>query len=133
MAIEQLSGIEKVSDTPPIAVARNERRRTPDSTTPISVDVPPTSMTIALLAMASFEPPMNELVGPAETVFRGYLPASSTENKVPLFWVIHTSTFSPQERTKEANPLKLCPSNGINAEFRIVAFSLSIIPMPPII
>ncbi len=66
-----MSGIRKLVVTPPISTAAADSRGKPPDSTPRSVEVPPTSATIASLTPERNAAPRRELAGPEPMVSTG--------------------------------------------------------------
>ena len=82
------TGMRKSVRTPPTSTTELASRGNPRRSWPISVEVPPTSMTIASASPDRKAAPRIELVAPEAKLITGSAVATSADITVPSFWVI---------------------------------------------
>ena len=80
------SGIRKFVRIPPISTPNDDSRGKPRTSTPTSVEVPPTSTTIASDRPVRYAAPRMLFAGPLPIVSTGKRIANSRSMSVPSFW-----------------------------------------------
>ena len=116
---------------PPISAGVVDSRGKPLASTPTSVDVPPTSATMASRTPVRYAAPRMLFAGPLPIVRTGWRRAWSSAMSVPSFWAKNVSGRSPCPASAAESASATVRATPTRAAFSTVAFSRSSSPTVP--
>src|SRR6516164_7140540 len=131
-AIVTRSGIRKLVRMPPISTPWDDSRGKPLTSTPTSVDVPPTSITSESELPVRNAAPRTLLAGPLPMVSTGYRSAWSRPIRVPSFCAKNLVGSSWCAASAARSASATSRATPASAPLSMVAFSRSSRPIEPI-